>query len=126
MSGGADEMTSLESAILGLEAALRSPRRDQMWRWHVRQRLVAVKDALATEWARSADGWLAARQGHLERERAQLIGRIVRMADTVLETADADAVRVELVRLAHDTEHHRQRVNDLVYDSVALELGGSE
>jgi hypothetical protein len=119
-------MTSLESAILGLEAALRSPRRDQMWRWQVRQRLVAVKDALSTEWARSADGWLTARQGHLERERAQLIGRIMVMADTVLETADADAVRVELVRLAHDAEHHRQRVNDLVYDSVALELGGSE
>ena len=25
-----------------------------------------------------------------------------------------------------DLEHHRQRLNDLVYDSVALELGGSE
>ncbi len=44
----------------------------------------------------------------------------------MLEDDDLDSVRAELVRLVAALEHHRQRVNDLVYDSVALELGGSE
>jgi peptidoglycan/LPS O-acetylase OafA/YrhL len=36
------------------------------------------------------------------------------------------AVRRDLLRLVHDLERHRQRLNDLAYDTVALELGGSE
>ena len=32
----------------------------------------------------------------------------------------------DLRRLVSDLERHRQRLNDLVYDSVTLELGGSE
>ena len=32
----------------------------------------------------------------------------------------------EVQRLLTDLEHHVQRLHDLVYDSVSLELGGSE
>jgi hypothetical protein len=35
-------------------------------------------------------------------------------------------VRADLVRLVSALERYRQRLNDLVYDSVSLELGGSE
>ena len=44
----------------------------------------------------------------------------------VLEVPDVETVRGELLRLVVDLERHRQHLNDLVYDSVSLELGGSE
>jgi hypothetical protein len=44
----------------------------------------------------------------------------------VLEAPDVESVRADLKRLVCDLERHRQRLNDLVYDSVTLELGGSE
>jgi hypothetical protein len=48
------------------------------------------------------------------------------LGPAVLEDEDVDGVRAELERLVSALEHHHQRINDLVYDSVALELGGSE
>lgn len=119
-------MTGLEHAIMGLEQALTSPRRHQTWRWLVRQRMAGVKDALLAEQSRGGDAWLAARESHLERERAALLRRLGGLGLHVLNDPDVEPVRLELLRLVQDLEHHRQRVNDLVYDAVSLELGGSE
>jgi len=87
-----------------------------MWRWLVRQRMAGVKEALSTEWSRAGDAWLAAREGHLQRERAQLLQRLSQLGPRVLEAPDVEPVRLELIRIVQDLEHHRQRVNDLVYD----------
>ncbi len=119
-------MTGLEHAILGLKQALNAPRRHHMWRWLVRHRMAGVKDALTAESSREPDGWLAAREVGLLREAASLLARLTVLGPQVLTAPDVEPVRRELLRLVVDLEHHRQRVNDLVYDSVALELGGSE
>ncbi len=119
-------MTGLERAILGLQQALDSPRRHHMWRWLVRHRMAAVKDALAKERTNSADAWLAAREMTLERERGTLVRRLSELGPRVLEAMDVEQVRAELKRLAADIDRHRQHLNDLVYDAVALEIGGSE
>lgn len=37
-----------------------------------------------------------------------------------------DLVHADLQRLLVDLGHHVQRLNDLAYDEVELELGGSE
>ena len=37
-----------------------------------------------------------------------------------------EATRLELKRLVLDIQRHVQRLNDLAYDEVELELGGSE
>ena len=39
---------------------------------------------------------------------------------------DLDAVHLEVQRLLVDVGHHAQRLHDLAYDEVELELGGSE
>ena len=44
----------------------------------------------------------------------------------VLDRLDNDAIIHQVRRLLGDLEHHVQREHDLVYDSVSLELGGSE
>ncbi|MBA2465567.1 MAG: hypothetical protein H0V42_11430 [Nocardioidaceae bacterium] len=123
-------MTGLESAILGLHKAVHkavhNPRRQHTWRWLVRHRMSAVKDALVMERSRGGDAWLAAREQTLGRECDGLVVRLAALGPAVLESPDVDAVLGDLQRLVHALEHYRQRLNDLVYDSVSLELGGSE
>ena len=119
-------MTGLEHAITGLQQALDTPRRHHMWRWLVRHRMAGVKEALALEHSRGGDAWLAARQSMLARERDSLLRKLAALGPPVLDSADIDAVRSDLLRLVADLERHRQRLTDLVYDTVSLELGGSD
>jgi hypothetical protein len=119
-------MTGLEHAILGLQQALDSPRRHHMWRWLVRHRMAAVRDALTSAQPGHRDAWLAARETSLERERALLVARVSELGPRVLDAVDVEPIRAELRRLVVDLERHRQHLNDLVYDAVSLELGGSE
>jgi len=127
--------TGMSTALRALEQAIEAPRRETAatdavsmgnWRWTVRQRMAAVRDALAGEGGDPEDGWLAARGGRAFRERNQLLGRISALGPQVLENPDVERVRVELRRLVADIGRHLQRLNDLVYDDVELELGGSE
>lgn len=127
--------TGINTALRALEQAIEAPRRDGTatdtvsvgnWRWTVRQRMASVRDALAGEVGDPDDGWLAARGGTAFRERNQLLGRISALGPQVLENPDAERVRTELRRLVADIGRHVQRLNDLVYDDVELELGGSE
>jgi hypothetical protein len=122
--------TGMTSALRGLEQALEAPRREGValgnWRWTVRQRMAAVRDALIGEIGDADDGWLAARGGSAFRERNVLLGRMVDLGPLVLESPDVEAIRLELKRLLADVGRHVQRLNDLAYDEVELELGGSE
>jgi hypothetical protein len=119
-------VTTLDHAIVGLEQALARPPRQQSWRWLVRQRLAAVLEALAGENTRATDAWLACRQHKLARERATLELKLGHLSGQVLDNPDVEPVRTELRRLVTELGRHRQRLNDLLYDTVALELGGSE
>ena len=120
----------LPAALQSLDQALDAPRRPGIplgnWRWVVRQRMTAVRDALVGETAGSDDGWLAARGGSAFRERNALLARLSILGPQILETPDVEATRGELKRLVIDVQRHVQRVNDLAYDEVELELGGSE
>ena len=127
--------SGMTTALRALEQAIEAPRRDGTatetisvgnWRWTVRQRMAAVRDALAGEAGDPEDGWLAARGGTAFRERNILLGRMSALGPQVLENPDVDRVRAELRRLVADIGRHVQRLNDLVYDDVELELGGSE
>jgi hypothetical protein len=119
-------MTGLEHALLGLQQALDAPRRHHAWRWLVRHRMAGVRDALVREPVREDDAWLAARECTLVRERDILLRRLADLGPRVSDTPDLESVRVDLRRLLEDIERHRQKLNDLVYDSVSLELGGSD
>ena len=119
-------MTSLEHALTGLRQALDAPRRHSVWRWLVRQRMEGLRDALGGELSRDGDAALAAREQALQRERTVLLGRLTVLAPRVLDEPDVETVRDEMLRLVTAVERYRQRLNDLVYDSVSMELGGSE
>lgn len=124
------ESTGTSAALRGLDRALDTPRGDGValgnWRWTVRQRMAAVRDALVGEVGNPDDGWLAARGGAAFRERNTLLDRLVAMGPHILESAEVERDRVELKRLVRDINRHVQRLNDIAYDEVELELGGSE
>jgi hypothetical protein len=96
------------------------------WRWRVRQQMAAVRDALVAEAGNGADGWTVAREGGMLRERNALLARLGTLGPRVLEHPDPDVVHLEVHRLLVDVGHHAQRLHDLAYDEVELELGGSE
>jgi hypothetical protein len=96
------------------------------WRWTVRRRLVPVRDRLLREHAVRRDAWLSARAGRAVQERDLLLSRLNRLESQVLVAPDVDAVAAQLSRLLADIEHHVQRLHDLAYDDVELEIGGSE
>lgn len=117
---------TLESAISELRQTLGGSRTATSWRWMMRDQLSAVREALTDERFASWDGWLAARTGSSDRERQQLLARITALGGGLLDRLDTDRAAAEVRRLLNDVEHYRQRVHDLVYDSVSMEIGGSE
>ncbi len=122
----------MAAALRALALANEAPRSSgpalASWRWTMRQRVVAVRDALTAEPGRdvTGNGWLAARGGTAFRERNVLLGRLHELSTRVIEDPEVGAVRAEVARVVADVGHHVQRVHDLAYDDVELELGGSE
>ncbi|WP_121257571.1 hypothetical protein [Nocardioides ferulae] len=96
------------------------------WRWEVRRRLGAVHELLAREADPAAGTWLAARGGSVLRQRAALLARVRTLAGVLVDEGDPRQLRHEVLRLSFDLVHHAQRVRDLAYDEIELELGGSE
>ena len=119
-------MAPLETAIRDLREMLSADRTSPEWRWQVRRTLKDVKKALGAKQTKHWDAWLAARAHTSNRDRRQLQARVSALAAMVLDRLDTEGVARELARLTSDLEHHLQRMHDLVYDSVSLELGGSE
>jgi hypothetical protein len=121
--------SGMVEALHGLEQAIVPPRPGVPlgnWRWALRQRLAAVRDALVDENPTAADGWLAARGGQAFRERGALISRLSELADAALIAPDPEALRQDLRRLIGDIGRHVQHLHDLAYDDVELELGGED
>lgn len=87
------------------------------------QALARTCAALDAESTRTDHGWLTPRAQRLRRECAQLLEAL--QATTIHVTEDDPGLPEEVRRLVADLEHHRQRVNDLVYDDVEGEIGGS-
>jgi hypothetical protein len=119
-------MAPLETAISELRQIVADDPSAPEWRWNVRRQLSEVKEALAQPQPRQPEAWLAARAHLSNRDRSQLQGRVMAVSAGVLEKMDAETIVREVRRLVTDLEHLVQRMHDLVYDSVSLELGGSE
>lgn len=121
--------TAMTDALLALEQAMVPPRPGANvgnWRFSVRQWLSGVREALIVEDTGTSDAWLTARNGAALRERGTLLSRLASMGSDVLERPDLEGLRGELRRLVTDVRRHVQRLHDLAYDEVELELGGGD
>ena len=114
---------ALEQAIIDLESAVESSATAAATETTIRERLQRVR-AMMAEPLKSRDGWLVARAEHADRDRCALLERISSMTKRISESALTSGTLTELRRLAHDLTRYQQRVHDLDYDAVELELGG--
>jgi hypothetical protein len=97
------------------------------WRWAVRRQLVPVRDRLVHERSHHRhEAWISERAARTLRERDALLARLNRLASQVLVAPDVESLRSDLSRLLADIDRHSQRMSDLAYDEVELEIGGSE
>ncbi len=123
-------MTATSAALLHLQQALDAPHQEGIplgnWRWVVRQRMASVRDSLVAEGEHWSDGWLAARGGAMLRERNTLLTRLAALGPRCSRAPRSTGSATDLKRLLVDISHHLQRLHDLAYDEVELELGGSE
>jgi hypothetical protein len=119
-------MTATMSTLDGLLRPVSARDNVGAWRWTVRRRLVPVRDRLLREHPTRRETWLSARHNRALRERDDLLTRLDLLSSQLLVAADVDEVAGRLSRLLVDIEHHAQRVHDLAYDDVELEIGGSE
>jgi hypothetical protein len=117
---------AIEQLQQAVEAPCRPGQNTGSWRWTVRQRMTGVRDLLLAESAAYDNAWLEARRTCVMRERTALLTRLSAMGAQVLTEEEVDTVREQLRRLVSDLERHLQRLSDLAYDEVALEIGGSE
>jgi hypothetical protein len=60
----------------------------------------------------------------LLRERRRISAHLGEIESRLSADFDPHYVRTRLSRLLHDIDRHRQRGADLVYDTLALDLGG--
>lgn len=97
----------------------------EAWRWELGRQLITARDLLVAEAPAAYDGWLAAREARGMRERTLLLRRVAALGD-VVQTSPEVVARAEVGRLLGDVERHQRRLRSLQWDSVQLELGGSE
>lgn len=113
---------ALARLVDGLEELAAQP--PEVWRGELRARLAQVRTLLAEE-SPGPDDWLQARRSTVLRERNALLDRVTATRRQVL-VDDVDRAAYEVRRLAACVRRHLQRVNDVVWDEVEFEVGGSE
>jgi hypothetical protein len=119
-------MTALSATLEDLLRPAYDRENSGAWRWQVRRQLVPVRDRLLREHPDRREAWLSARATRALRERDELLARLNGLTSQVMTAPDLADLADRLSRLLVDIEHHHQRVHDLAYDDVELEIGGSE
>ncbi|MBE7324058.1 hypothetical protein IEQ44_05280 [Nocardioides sp. Y6] len=114
---------AVDDLVAGLEGL--SGRPPKVWRRELLDRLDRTRTLLVEE-SQGPDDWLQARRSSLLRERNSLLDRITLTRHRVIGTDDVDRVAYDVRRLAACLRRHLQRVNDVAWDEVELEVGGSE
>ena len=99
---------------------------DRAWRWDVHRALTSVREELSGEQPRVREQWLAARGRRVASERDRLLARVSEAGSTTLHAQDLTELGTDLHRLGSDLARHAQRLTDLAWDDVELEIGGSE
>ena len=116
----------LDQALERFTTTLALPLHDAAWTVAIRQQLATLTDAVARESSLASEAWLQGRAATLDRQRRQLLGRLMALGPLVLGHPGTELALRELRRVATDLDHYRPRLHDFVYDGGAMEVGGEE
>jgi hypothetical protein len=104
------------------------------WRSLVANRVQSLRDAYQHEigcgpasdaFALDAP-WICGRLQLLRRDQSRVMAELESLARTCVETVDVDVLRGQVQLALQRIKKLRQRENDLLYESVDLDLGGEQ
>lgn len=130
-------MPDISVAIRSLEHAIATvPQRPQSSRWRamVANRVHGLREAylLELEHGPASEAfafdapWICGRMQLLHRDQIRIVEELEALARACVEAMDLDVLRAQVQLALQRIARLRQRENDLVYESVDLDLGGEQ
>jgi hypothetical protein len=128
-------MPDITIAMRSLERAVATMPQTQGWRALVAHRVRSLREAYVQEmelapgpdaFALDTAPWIHGRLQLLRRDQGRIADELEALARACVEAMDLDALRVQVLAALQRITRLRQRENDLIYESVDLDLGGEQ
>jgi hypothetical protein len=128
-------MPDITVAIRSLEHALASKHKTGTWRSLVANRVQGLRDAYLQEMeggpatdslALDSAPWIHGRLQLLHRDQVRIVEELESLGRACLEMMDLEILHGRAKLALQRVAHLRQRENDLIYESVDLDLGGEQ
>jgi hypothetical protein len=128
-------MPDITIAMRSLERAVATMPHTQGWRSLVANRVRSLREAYLQEmeltsapdaFALDASPWIHGRLRLLRRDQGRIADELEALARTCVEAMDMETLRAQVLAALQRISRLRQRENDLIYESVDLDLGGEQ
>lgn len=122
-------------AIRSLEHALTTMPHSRSWRRLIAHRVQGLREAYVQEvesaqasemFELDAAPWIHGRLQILRRDQLRIVEELEMLTRACVEAMDRETLRTQVQLALKRLSHLRQRENDLVYESVDLDLGGEQ
>ena len=128
-------MPDITIAIRSLEHALATKPKTTTWRSLVANRVEGLREAYLQEMERGpvndafaldAAPWIHGRLQLLYRDQVRIVEELESLGRACLEIMDLEILHARAKLALQRIAHLRQRENDIIYESVDLDLGGEQ
>lgn len=128
-------MPDIAIAMRSLEHAIATMPQSGGWRSSVAGHVQALRDAYLQEvergpasdaFALDSAPWIYGRLQLLRRDQIRVVEELEALARACVEALDMEALRGQAQLALQRMSRVRQRENDLIYESVDLDLGGEQ
>jgi hypothetical protein len=128
-------MPDISVAMRALEHALAAKPTSSTWRSLVANRVHGLHEAYVQEMERGSapdafaldtTPWIHGRLQLLQRDQVRIVEELESLGRACMEVMDIEILRARAKLALQRIAHLRQRENDLLYESVDLDLGGEQ
>jgi len=128
-------MPDITVAIRSLEHALSAKPTTSTWRSVLASRVQGLREAYVQEMERGpgydafaldAAPWIHGRLQLLHRDQVRIVEELESLGRACMEAMDMEILHTRAKLALQRITHLRQRENDLLYESVDLDLGGEQ
>jgi hypothetical protein len=128
-------MPDITIAMRALERAIATMPQTGNWRALVANRVTGLREAYVQEvecspssdaFALDSAPWIYGPLQLLRRDQLRIVDELEALTRACIEAIDMEALRIQLQLAMQRISRLRQRENDLIYESVDLDLGGEQ
>jgi hypothetical protein len=128
-------MPDITIAMRSLERAVATMPQSGNWQSLVAHRVHGLREAYLQEvecgpasdaFALESTPWIYGRLQLLRRDQTRIVDELEALARMCMEAIDLEALRAQVQLALQRITRLRQRENDLIYESVDLDLGGEQ